>query len=225
VEDVGRPAAKVTTIQNGVDLDRFSRASRSEARAALGVPDDTLVVGTVGRLDPVKDQSGLIRAFAGALPFHPGALLMIAGDGPCRAELAGVVRSLGLEQRVRLLGERKDVPNVLAGLDVFVLPSIAEGMSNTVLEAMASGLPVIATQVGGNPEMVEDGVSGLLVPARDPGALTAALRSYLSDPHLRSLHGKASRERVFRDFSLARMNGAYDHLYRHLLLRRPEETL
>jgi sugar transferase (PEP-CTERM/EpsH1 system associated) len=225
VEDVGVPAAKVTTIQNGVDLGRFSRGSRSEARAALGVRDDALVVGTVGRLDPVKDQSGLIRAFGEALRAHPGALLLVAGDGPCREELAGVVRSLSLEQHVRLLGERQDIPDVLAALDVFVLPSIAEGMSNTVLEAMASGLPVVATRVGGNPEMVEDGVSGRLVAARDHGALTTAICGYLRDPHLRRLHGNASRERVLRDFSLTRMNGEYDHLYQHLLLRRFKETL
>lgn len=216
-EDVRVPANRVSTIPNGVDLSRFARGSREEAREALGLPPDAPVVCTVGRLDPVKDQVGLVRAFAGLLPAHPEAMLVIAGDGPFRDDLARATAELRVGDRVRMLGEYRDVPGVLAAADVFTLPSIAEGMSNTLLEAMAAGLPAVATRVGGNPELVEDGVTGRLVPARDPGALREALAAYLDDPHLRAMHGKAGRQRAVECFSLERMCQDYTDLYRRLL--------
>jgi sugar transferase (PEP-CTERM/EpsH1 system associated) len=217
VEDVGLPARKVTTIVNGVDLARFGHGDRRAARTQLGLPADATIVGTVGRLDPVKDHAGLLRAFAELTALHPDALLLIAGDGPCRDELAGLAFSLGLGERVRLLGNCRDVPGVLAALDLFVLPSIAEGMSNTVLEAMASGLPVVATRVGGNPELVEEHVTGRLIRSRDPRALAEAMAVYLDDPHVRAVHGKAARERAMERFSLERMCEGYVDLYRRLL--------
>lgn len=220
VEDVGLPARKVMTIHNGVDLARFGHGDRREARERLGLPSDTMIVGTVGRLDPVKDQAGLLRAFATVAAEHPGSMLLIAGDGPCREDLSRLVQALGIDGRVRLLGDCRDVPGVLAALDIFALPSIAEGMSNTILEAMASGLPVVATRVGGNPELVEDHVTGRLVVSRDPGALAEAMAAYLDDAHLRALHGKAARQRVTERFSLDRMCESYVDLYRRLLAGR-----
>lgn len=216
VEDVRIPARKVLTIHNGVHLDRFVRSASPEARRVLGLPADTLVVGTVGRLDPVKDQAGLVRSFAALLRGQPDAFLVLAGEGPCRADLTRLIRELGVEPRVRLLGDCPDVPLVLGAMDLFVLPSIAEGMSNTVLEAMAAGLPVVATRVGGNPEMVEDGVTGRLVAPQDPGALTEAIACYAEDPHLRAVHGKASRQRATEHFGLERMCEAYADLYSRL---------
>jgi sugar transferase (PEP-CTERM/EpsH1 system associated) len=221
VQDVGLPARKVMTIHNGVDLSRFAQGDRRDARERLELPPEAPVLGTVGRLDPVKDHAGLLRAFASLAVLHPDAMLLIAGDGPCREELAGLTRSLGLDGRVRLLGECRDVPGVLAALDCFVLPSIAEGMSNTILEAMAAGLPVVATRVGGNPELVEDQVTGRLVVSRDPGALAEAMAVYLDDSHLRGLHGKAARQRVTERFALDRMCESYTSLYRRLLGGRP----
>ncbi|HKW94421.1 MAG TPA: TIGR03088 family PEP-CTERM/XrtA system glycosyltransferase [Methylomirabilota bacterium] len=217
VEDVRVRANKVRTIYNGVEHDRFADASRAEAREELRLSRDALVLGTVGRLDPVKDQGALVRAFAAIIPRHPEAVLLIAGDGPCREELTNLVRSMGLDGRVRLLGERRDIPSVLASLDLFLLPSIAEGMSNTVLEAMATGLPVVATRVGGNPELVEEGVTGRLVPPRDHEALVGAMNDYLDDPHLRERHGKASSDRSRRHFSIERMRRQYEDLYCELL--------
>jgi sugar transferase (PEP-CTERM/EpsH1 system associated) len=216
-EDVRVPAAKVSTIYNGVDLARFSGSSRLEARETLGLSPETPVVCTVGRLDPVKDQAGLVRAFAGLLSVHPEAVLLIAGDGPCRDDLTRVVAELGVARNVRLLGECRDVPSVLAATNLFVLPSIAEGMSNTLLEAMAAGLPVVATRVGGNPELVDDGVTGRLVPSRDPAALREAMAAYLDDPHLGAAHGKASRQRAAECFTLERMCAEYVGLYHRLL--------
>jgi len=141
------------------------------------------------------------------------------GDGPCRAELEQVWRRLGLDGRVLMLGERQDVARILRALDVFALPSLGEGISNALLEAMASGLPVIATRVGGNPELVEHDVTGTLVSPRSAEALAAAFDRYLLDPALIRKHGEAGRQRALRDFSLDRMFGAYDSLYSRLLAR------
>jgi sugar transferase (PEP-CTERM/EpsH1 system associated) len=213
VTRVGIPAGKVTRIHNGVDTARFAPADGLAERAGLGWAGNAEVIGTVGRLDPVKDQAGLVEAFARVAPAHPRAVLAIVGDGPCRAELERVVAAHGVGARVRLLAERSDVPEILRTMDVFVLPSIAEGISNTLLEAMATGLPLVATRVGGNPELVQDGVNGRLVPRRDRTALAGALAAYLDDPHLRAIHGKSSRQRALDVFALPRMLDAYADLY------------
>jgi sugar transferase (PEP-CTERM/EpsH1 system associated) len=224
VASVGVPGQKVVMIHNGVDVGRFGRRDRAEARLHTGLPVEGEIVGTVGRLDPVKDQVALIRAFAALAAGHPQALLVIVGDGPCRSELERVTTELGLQSRVRLLGMSADVPAVMEALDLFVLPSIAEGMSNTILEAMASGLPVVATRVGGNPEMVEDGVTGALVPVRDAAALRQALGAYFEDESLRESHGKAGRQRASALFSLDRMGSAYFGLYGELLAGQSERS-
>jgi glycosyltransferase involved in cell wall biosynthesis len=218
VEDVRLPPGKVLAICNGVDTNRFSPGGRSAARAALGIAIESIVIGTVARLDPVKDQLGLLRAFAQV--GDPRTVMVIAGDGPCRAELESAVSTLGLDGRVRFLGERKDVPRILAALDVFVLSSLGEGISNTILEAMGTGLPVIATRVGGNPELVSDGVTGLLVEPRSPAAFAAAIRQYVDDPRRAAEHGRAARELALSTFSLDRMVDAYGQLYSRLLRLR-----
>jgi glycosyltransferase involved in cell wall biosynthesis len=204
------------TIHNGVDAHRFRDDDRETGRQALGMPADAVVVGTVGRLDPVKDQLGLLEAFARLAKTDSRAVLAIVGDGPCREALEARARMPDLAGRVRLYGERHDVPVLLQGLDVFVLPSIAEGISNTILEAMATGVPVVATRTGGNPELVEDAVTGMLVPVGRPEALAEALRAYVTDPHLRALHGKAARQRVLEEFALGRMARRYADLYQAL---------
>jgi len=167
----------------------------------------------------VKDQAGLLKAFS-QLAEDPRALLLIVGDGPCRKDLEATVDALGLGRRVRLLGERNDVAAVLSAMDVFVLCSVGEGMSNTILEAMATGLPVVATRVGGNPELVTDGNTGFLVEARSPDALAASLRRYLEDPTLLAEHGRAARDHIEAEFSMERMVGGYERLYRRLLEQR-----
>jgi sugar transferase (PEP-CTERM/EpsH1 system associated) len=216
IEEVRIPAQKVCTIYNGVDTCRFSSDGRDGARQALGIPDRSVAFGTVGRLDPVKDHVGLLKAFA-RMSAHPGILLYIVGDGPCHSEVEAAVRALGLTQRVRLLGDRPDVPELLPGFDVFVLPSLGEGMSNSILEAMATGLPVVATRVGGNPELVVHEGTGLLVEPRSIDSLATALSRYVGDPALRAAHGRAARKRAEREFGLPRMLSAYDDLYsRHL---------
>jgi len=213
VEQVRVPARKVRTIYNGVDTGRFAPGDRSAARHALGIPEDWAVAGTVGRLDPVKDQTGLIRAFA-QTPNTGKSVLVIVGDGPSRPQLEAVVKELGLGDRVRLLGERNDVPLILRGLDVFVLPSIGEGISNAILEAMATGLAVIATRVGGNVELVREGITGRLIEPRRPEALAGALTAYLGEPARAREHGAAGRDRAVGEFGLERMFAAYETLYR-----------
>jgi sugar transferase (PEP-CTERM/EpsH1 system associated) len=216
VDDVRVPAPKVQTIYNGVDTTRFAPGDREEARRALGIPLEAGVVGTVGRLDPVKDQAGLIRAVAGIQGQRP-AMLVIVGDGPLRGALDGLRYELGLGDRLRLLGERQDIPQILQALDCFALPSVGEGVSNAILEAMATGLPVVATRVGGNVELVRDGVTGRLVDVGQPEVLGRALAGYLGDPSLVRRHGAAARARAERDFGLARMLEGYGELYRSLM--------
>jgi sugar transferase (PEP-CTERM/EpsH1 system associated) len=216
VEDVRIPARKVRTIYNGVDADRFAPGDREAAQRALDIPAGWGVVGTVGRLDPVKDQAGLIRAFAVASAQRPSVLLIV-GDGPLRVELEALGRGLGLDDRVRLLGDRQDVAQILRALDCFVLPSVGEGISNAILEAMATALPVVATRVGGNVELVEDGETGLLVEVGQPEALVRALECYLGDAGIARKHGAAARARVEREFGLARMLTGYGDLYRSLV--------
>lgn len=220
ISTVGVPRRKVVTIHNGVDVERFAAAAREDGRRTLGVAPESVAVGTVGRLDPVKDQATLLEAFAVVASEHRHATLHIIGDGPCRDALHEQAHRLGLNARVAFLGERRDVATLLSGFDVFVLPSIAEGISNTILEAMAAGLPIVATRTGGNPELVEDRVSGTLVPVGDHRRLAAALSAYTADPHLRALHGKAARQRAMEEFALDRMAVRYRNLYRTLVTGR-----
>ncbi len=220
VEVVRIPPARVVTIHNGVDVRRFSDDTSKRGREALRLPDRELVVGTVGRLDPVKDQAGLIEAFARLRPGTVPATLVIVGDGPCRSALEAQASSLGIADRVRLVGARSDVSTLLGAFDLFALPSVAEGISNTILEAMASGLPVVATRTGGNPELVEHGVTGSLVSVGDRDGLAAALAAYLGDAHLRLLHGKTGRARAVQHFGLERMAARYHELYGALVSRK-----
>lgn len=224
--EIDFPIDRITTIRNGVDLSRFGRITRDDARAALGVPQDAIVVGTVGRLVPVKDQAGLLEAVATLRTQGPQPTVLIAGEGPLRDTLASRITALGLQDHVRLLGHRPDVERVLAALDLFVLSSSSEGLSNTILEAMATGLPVVATAVGGADELVADGESGLLVPPRDPAALAAALGHMLRSPETLVAFGRAGRARVESMFDLAATIQRYEDLYREALAyrrRRPEE--
>ncbi len=228
VERVGIAPARVARICNGVDAQRFHPRLPAQARSLAGLPEGfaapgTVVVGTVGRQQAVKDPLALVRAFAlarGSGEVGRSLRLLLAGDGPLRAELAAEIRAAGLDEVVWLAGERADVPEVMRALDVFALPSRAEGISNTILEAMASGLPVVATAVGGNAELVVPGGTGALVAAEDPRGMAEALLCYASDAALRQEQGLAARRRVEAEFSIERMVGRYAELYESLL--RPQ---
>jgi len=220
-ERVGIAASQVERICNGVDTLRFQPASARQAVA--GSPfdaPDTVIIGTVGRLQTVKDQLNLVRAVAIArVQGEAGARLrlVIAGDGPQRAEVEAEIAATGIGDITWLAGARSDVPEVMRALDLFALPSQAEGISNTILEAMASGLPVVATDVGGNAELVIEGETGALVPAQNPHAMAQAFLRYTADAALRQSHGAAGRRRVERNFSIDNMVARYTRLYEQLL--------
>lgn len=225
VQTVGIAPSKATYIPNGIDLASYQAMAReSRLRPELGdfAPPGTLLIGNVARLNRVKDQSGLLVAFKHLREQmgHADCRLVIAGEGPERADLERQIIQLGLADVVRLLGNRSDVPRLLSECDVFVLSSVAEGMPITLMEAMAAGLPVVATRVGGVASVVEDGVTGTLVPPCDPGALAEALGTYVADESLRRRHGEAGRARAAARFSLATMVAAYAKLYDELLGRR-----
>jgi sugar transferase (PEP-CTERM/EpsH1 system associated) len=223
---VGVPPARISQVYNGVDLDRF-QGQRGNRQTIPDCPfnDPALfVVGTVGRMQTVKAQTLLARAFVRALEQQPSLRdrlrLVMVGEGPLRAESQALLDAAGVTSLAWLPGERDDVPDVMRGLDCFVLPSLAEGISNTILEAMACGLPVLATAVGGNVELVDDGVTGALVAGADVDALAAGLVVMASNPARAAAMGLAGRARVERHFSLRSMVGAYHGLYDKLLAER-----
>ncbi len=222
-EDIGIPSAQVRQIYNGVahNVFRGRNGPRPDLAPHGFLTPTSVVVGTVGRLEGVKDQQTLVKAFAllaRAGSAHAADLrLVIAGEGSARGRVESVVRECGLDDRVWLAGDRSDIPRILQLLDIFVLPSLAEGVSNTVLEAMATGLPVVATRVGGNLELIREGETGYLVPPGDPRALAGAIFGYLDDPEMRSHHGASARAWVKQRFDWDRCVAEYLEVYDHLL--------
>jgi sugar transferase (PEP-CTERM/EpsH1 system associated) len=217
-ETIGVRANQIEHIANGVDTAAFrplDSGRRTIPEAPFKASD--VVIGTVGRMQPVKDQATLIRAFIALRAERPDiaecAKLMLIGDGPLRGELLGLLLQAGAGEHVWAPGSRGDVAHMLQGMDVFVLPSLNEGMSNAILEAMASGLPIVATDVGGNAELVEPERTGVLTAPGDVGALAQALKTYLEDPERRRNHGQAARRRALREFSLDVMVSRYLALY------------
>jgi glycosyltransferase involved in cell wall biosynthesis len=220
VRDERLGIGRMTWIPNGVDADRFappSAMARHSSRQALGLDDAALVFGCVASLTPVKRHVDLIEAFASVHAKLPAARLLLIGDGPLRAAIGEQIATLGLQDAVELLGDRSNIETLLPALDVALLTSSTEGMSNAILEAMACGLPVVATSVGGNLQLVEHQVTGLLVPAANPVALAEAMLLLAETPALRHRLGDAARTRIERDFSLDAMAHSYDRLYRRLL--------
>lgn len=213
---------KCVCIPNGVDTGKFAPANESDrmaARKEFGLADDDLLVGCVANLFPVKRHCDLIDALAQVRVVMPQTHLVLIGDGPLRPEIEAQIRSLGLQDAVHLLGDRDDIPRLLPALDLFALASSSEGLSNAILEAQACGLPVLATRVGGNPELVPED-SGRLVKAEDPPMLADAMIGLLKNPALRSRMGAAARARVERKHSLQAMVDAYASLYRDLIRER-----
>jgi glycosyltransferase involved in cell wall biosynthesis len=213
--------AKLRVIPNGIDLSRFGDPdglARSGARQELGIPGEAWVVGSVGRLAPEKNHALLVRALAPRLGER--ARLVIVGEGPERAAIELAVRETGTARWVHLPGARSDVPRLLAAFDAFALPSISEGLPLVLLEAMAAGLPIVATSVGGIPDVVQEGVTGLLVPAADGDSLRGRLSMLQDDPALARRLGLRAREIALQRYSLRSMSDAYLELYRSLLQRR-----
>jgi len=222
IRKLGYAESRVRTIYNGVDVARRPAAGleRQRKRLELGLgPDDVLLVA-VGRLDAQKGHCVLIDAVA-ELKGFPRLRCAVIGAGPLRGRLEDRIRRLNLERSVRLLGERDDVDSWLSAGEIFVLPSLWEGLPNALLEAMSLGLPVAASAVDGVCEAVAPNISGLLVPPQDAGALARALARLITDPDLRRRLGEAARTRIAERFSLPAMIAGYEAAYREALARRP----
>ncbi len=208
VSVVGIDRARIDVIPNGVDLDLFTGDSRDAARRRLGLPLDATIVLAIGRLVDVKNYAMLLHAAALLPRTGPRWKVLIAGEGPLRADLEQRMTNLELDS-VELLGHRTDTPDLLAACDVFALTSHSEGMSNTILEAMAAARPVVATRVGGNPELVREGVTGHLVTSNNAGQFAAALAALAASPERARAMGLAGREIAVSEFSIARMIDRY----------------
>jgi L-malate glycosyltransferase len=209
----GFPARRIGVTYNGIDPGHRPTAfQRSAARAALGLPDRAFVVGTVGRLDSVKNLHVLLQTHAFLFSKYPQVVTVIVGDGPERAALEAHARSLGISDSIIFAGYRADVRLLMSAFDVYVNTSVYEGVSLTILEAMATALPVVATRVGGNPEVVIDQETGILVPAI-ARSVADAIGGLIYDERRRRVMGDAGRFRVKRHFSIARMVEEYAEVY------------
>lgn len=210
----GFPESAVTVIHNGIDAGaEVTPELRTSARIILEAPEGALVVGTVARLDPVKRLDVLVSAFAGVHARIPASRLVIVGDGPERLRLEGLAAALGVSPAVRFTGMRDDARVLTQGFDVFVNTSASEGVSLTILEAMAASRPVVATRVGGTSEVVTDGQTGVLVPSGQPDAVTDAIIGLWHNPDRRRALGHAARAAVVARFSFERMSRAYLSAY------------
>ena len=214
----GIPDGQVEAVPTGIDLNRYTPADGGGTlRSELGLPDATVLVGTVAILRVKKGHADLLRAARTVLQSFPDTHFVIAGDGPQTENLRRLIAELGLEARVHMLGLRRDVMNILQSLDLFVLPTHQEALGTAFIEAGAMGLPVVATDVDGVPEVVVDGETGVLVPPRDPAALAAAISGFLENPARRRGFGDNARRRVGSEFSREVMAGRMQNLYTSLL--------
>jgi sugar transferase (PEP-CTERM/EpsH1 system associated) len=217
IEEIGISPQRVRLIYNGVDTARFCphAQDRESLRHNLQIPPDMAAIGIVARLARIKNHEVLLRAYAKlrAAP-EKKTRLVIVGDGPERASLEELSRQLGIAGDVSFLGERRDTPGLLSAFDIYVLPSFSEGMNLTLLEAMGAGLPVVASRVGGNVEIVEDGNTGYLFPSGNVDALSELLGRLVSEPERRVQMGQSGRERVLRQFDQRVMMQHYLSLYR-----------
>jgi sugar transferase (PEP-CTERM/EpsH1 system associated) len=216
-EDIGIRRKKIQVIINGVDIHKFTPAIRNVAKNRLRLNGD-VIIGTVARLDPIKRHDILLKAFSEAIEEYPNARLLVIGDGPEKQKLEKIWQNLPNQNQITFLGERLDIAQLYQSMDVFVLASQNEGISNTILEAMASGLPVIATSVGGNREVVTPYKTGLLVPPVNVEALKNAILYYIENPEEREKHGKNARIDAVKRFSLEKMSKKYESLYASLVV-------
>lgn len=218
IQETGLNAAKISVIPNGVNFDAFARATPTDL-SPLGIRTDAPVVITVGRLEEQKGIVYLLRAAATVLQSRPDCQFLIVGDGHDRTSLHALAATLGIDRRVWFVGSRADVPGLLRASTVFVLPSLWEGMPNAVLEAMAAGVPVIATAVEGSREIVDSELTGVLVPPADSGELSQAILRLLNAPNLAREFSNAAQHDVRKRFSENSVVLHYDELYRRLLSR------
>ncbi len=226
IEKVGVSEKKIDRICNGVDIKKFYPVAikKPVSNCPLKVDEHSVCIGTVGRMHGVKDQITLVKAFIALVTVHPELMgvvkLLLIGDGPLRQDAIELLEINRLTEYAWLPGERDDIAEIMRLMDIFVLPSQAEGISNTILEAMSTGLPVIATAVGGNTELVKAGETGLLVPPLNPAAMASALFLLVTDKQKRQQMGEQSYQRVLDNFSIQAMVNRYIDVYDSFRLNR-----
>ena len=222
IETRSAPPGRVVFVPNGLDLDSFRPEAqlRDATRRELGLADEFTWLAA-GRFEAAKDYPNLVRAFAALASRRPGTVLLIAGRGSLEAEVKAMASAAGLDGRVRFLGVRSDVPGLMNAADAYVMSSRWEGMPLVLQEAAAVGLPIVATDVGGNPQVVCNGVSGLLVPPNDPAALAAAMEKVLAfPPQERAEMGRRGRGYVESRFGIERVLDRWESIYQELLTKR-----
>lgn len=216
---LGEPDS-IVTVLNGIDVERFTNVTPAPLRKELSLPDDAILIGWTGRLAVQKGLEYLIRAIPELIAAEPRAHVLLVGSGELESDLRILVTELGVEDHCHFLGFRQDVPALLAGFDLYAQPSLWEGLSISLLEAMAAGKPIVATDIIGNRELIEDGVSGMLVPPTDVKALATALLKLVRDATQSQRLGSQARKRVEQHFSVGRMVRETVDLYRHWLARK-----
>jgi glycosyltransferase involved in cell wall biosynthesis len=217
------PHDKVVTIYNGLDPSPFrtvSNEARQTLRNSMGIPDDVILLGSVGRLHPAKGFNDLITAMELLGRKTRSTQLVIVGEGELKDQLKHQVQKSNLDGRIMFTDIRNDIPEILSAFDIFLSPSLWEGLPNVVLEAMAAGKPVVATSVGGTPEVVVDGLTGLLVPPHKPKALANSTLFLCENPKIQKSMGQAGRERVIKHFSIEQMVKQTEELYHELMVKK-----
>ena len=216
VERMGYPSARAQVIPNGMDLSSYEKPA-PDRRAEFGFGADARVIGACGRLTEQKGMLHLVRALPGLLKAQPAARLLIIGDGPQRADLSAEAAKAGVGDRVTLTGNRDDLPELMRTMDAFALPSLWEGQPLVLLEAMAAGVPIVATDVGGDAEVLGGGKYGTLVPPADDAALAEALRQTLEQPEAARQRAASARTHVYAERTHTAMARRYEALYEDLL--------
>lgn len=213
---------RIEVVYNGIDVAAYGDPGeqREAVRQSLGLADDEVAIIQVARLNVLKDHPTAIRAMAQLVTHAPRAKLLVVGDGEERQKIESLIGELGISRNIQLLGTRRDIPRLLAAADVFLLSSISEGIPLTLIEAMAAGLPCVSTAVGGTPEVIVDGQTGLFARPRDPEDVAAKLAVLLADGSLRQSMGARGRERSRELFSDQQMHLAYQQFYRDLTSAR-----
>lgn len=213
---------RVEVIYNGININKYGgkEVIKDDIKMKLNIPSSVVVIGTIGRLSPEKDHHTLLKAFSIIVKSLENVNLVIVGDGILRKDLESYSLELGISEKVIFLGFREDIPDILSIFDLFVLPSETEGVSLTLLEAMAGSKPVVATDVGGNPEVVSNGETGLLVPPRDHERMAKAILHVLKDKELSDSMGGKGLERAVKHFSLDKTADSYGDIYKYWLRKK-----
>jgi len=211
---------KLRTIYNGIDVDEFNKNEGNYAKAAMGLNDNSLVIGSVANFFPNKGLHCLIEGMSELVKRHPNLALLLVGDGPLRIELMEETKKFNLTDKVFFLGHVDNIPHVLKLFDIFVLPSLKEGFPWAILEAMAAKRAIVATEVGGIPEMIVDGESGVLIKPGDIDSLVRKIHDLLADPQLRDELGEYAQKRVALEFTLKRMIQETEAFYQELIRER-----